>query len=74
MTPDAVIGLVKPPSITVDTSHALNESEETSFYGVEDSVKSALALGEQTLGRHVGHDQTMRGSNWSVSNILMLAR
>ena len=67
MTPDAVVGLVKPPSITVDTSHIVGGSEETSFYGIEDSVNSALALGEQTLGTNVTHDQVTQGAGWSVS-------
>ena len=50
VTPEVIIGLVKPPSITVDTSHVADQNEGPSFYGIEDPVGSALSLGEQTLG------------------------
>ena len=49
VTPDAVVGLVRPPSITVDSSHAIDDNG-VSFFGIEDSVNSALAIGDQTLG------------------------
>ena len=55
VTPDAVVGLVKPPSITVDTSHVIDDNGEPSYYGIEDSVNSALTIGEQKLGMHKMH-------------------
>ena len=48
VTPEAGVGVLKPPSITVGVSHAV----DVSFFGIEDSVNSALAIGDQTLGMH----------------------
>lgn len=49
-SPDAVAGLAKPPSITVGNSLVRDDHVNESFFGIEDSVNSALAVGEQTLG------------------------
>ena len=48
VTPEAGVGVMKPPSISVESSHAV----DVSFFGIEDSVNSALAIGDQALGMH----------------------
>ena len=49
-SPNAVAGLAKPPSITVDKFLVRDEHVNEYFFGVGDSVNCALAVGEQTLG------------------------
>ena len=49
-SPDAVASLTKAPSTRVGSSQVDDDNAEPSFYGIEDSVNSALAIGEQTIG------------------------
>ena len=53
MSPDKVSVLGETPSITVEDFHAPQDAAESSFYGIEDSVGTALAIGEQTLGMYL---------------------
>ena len=69
VSPDAVVGLVKSPSISVDAANVDDHNDTPSFYGIEDSMNSALSIGEQTLGTLETYADTLRTRSMTQSTI-----